>query len=564
MPEVEVVVRKDAYVPMRDGVHLAADLCLPTGPGPFPALIARTPYGKDNQLQPFIERARRWVALGYAVMLQDCRGTGHSEGEYHYYLGDADDGHDTVEWAGQQPWSTGRIGVFGTSYLANAAYLLAPTQPQGLAAMVCVVGTSNNYLDGRWRGGVWHVAHSAYWAQRLEGNTGPQPFLDNGGDAETVDRRRKVALERAHKTVHRMRNGQANPLATDFLLQSYRHDTFDDYWRRQSIDDKYDRTTVPTIHVGGWYDHFERGALQNYQGMRSNPNAGPQLLIMGPWFHAAIEWPGLKRLEEAWFAYWVKGEENDVLKEAPVHIFVVGADPDFEGPQRGRWRLEQEWPLARTQYTSYYLRGDKSGSAASPNDGSLSTEQPGSDAPDVLTYDPDDPELPGSLGFLSLAVGANNAGSDQRHDEAAGRVLTYTTPALEQDIEVTGPITLELFASSAAVDQVWVAHLTDVFFDGTSWLRTDGLLKASHRRSHSHPEPLTPGEVYKLEIEVWPTSQVFRRGHRIRLDLMNATFPKTEPCPYPSTNRVYHDREHPSRIVLPIIPPNSGSVWAAE
>ena len=316
----------------------------------------------------------------------------------------------------------------------------------------------------------------------------PLPYLDGDGDAETVARRRAVSLSRARKTVERLQAGQGNPLSTDFLIQSYRHDTLDDYWRRQSINDKYDRAIVPTVHFGGWYDHFERGGLMNYMGMRGNPNAGPQMLVMGPWFHALVEDPELKRIEEVWIAYWVRGERNDVLERAPVRIFVVGANPAAEGPQQGRWRLGQEWPLARVQYTHYYLSGARSGAAGSLNDGTLTTQRPqGDDTPDLLEYDPDREELPGSIGFRSLAVGANNAGSDQRADEASGQMLTYTTAPLEQDVEVTGPITVELYASSTARDQVWVAHLTDVFPDGVSWLRTDGLLKASHRRSHSEP-----------------------------------------------------------------------------
>lgn len=551
---------------MRDGVHLATDVYLPMGTGPFPALVNRTPYGKGGGAnQASINSASRWAELGYAVVMQDCRGSGHSEGEYHYYSDDDTDGHDTVEWIAEQPWCDGKVGCFGTSYAANSGYLLAPMQPQGLTAMALMLGTSNNYLDGRWRGGMWHAAHAAHWAQIVEVNTGPKDFLLDGGDEATVARRRGVALTRARENVERMRRGQGNPFATTFLIDSYKHKTFDDYWRKQSIDDKYDRITVPTVHVAGMYDQFERGNIQNYIGFSGNPEAGPQVLVLGPWEHAMIPDLWVHDLEEAWFHYWMKGEEGEIVSdflEFPVRTCVVGADEAQAGPKAGRWRKEREWPIARTQYTRYYLHSEKSGSADSENDGTLSTEAPEAEEPDSLNHDPNAPDLPGSVGLRSLAVGANNAGSDQRGDEASGMVLTYTTPVLEEDVEVTGPITVELYASSTAVDQDWIAHLTRVHADGTSWLTTDGLLKATHRNSHSEPEPLTPGETYKLEIEVWPTSQMFRKGQRIRLDIMNATFPKVEPCPHPSTNLVFHDRERPSCIVLPIIPSETGGEWA--
>ena len=565
MAETAARVRKDVYVPMRDGVGLATDIYLPDGPGPFPSLLTRSPYGKDGLIgQGAVQRALRWAAKGYAVLVQDCRGSGHSEGDYHYYLDDAADGHDTIEWTAEQPWCTGKVGVFGTSYGANAGYLAAPTQPRGLAAMVMMLGTSNNYLDGRWRGGMWHAAHGAYWAQLVEMNTGPKPFLDGGGNAETVRRRRDVHLNRARQAVERMRGGQGNPFATTFLIDSYQHPAFDDYWRQQSIDDKYDRVAVPTIHVAGMYDQFERGNIQNYVGFSSNPKAGPQVLILGPWIHAAVEEPWVLKLEEAWFDHWLTGQSSPQVEAAlefPVRTFVVGADDAAEGPQSGRWRLEREWPIARTEFRRYYFRQQKSGSASSPNDGSLSVDPPGAEDADTLAYDPGSKDLPGSIGLRSLAIGGNNPGSDQRTDESSGQVLTYTTEALDGDLEITGPITVELFASSSASDQDWIVHLTRVYKDGTSWLMTDGLLKASHRQSHENPEAVSPGEVYRMEIEVWPTSQLLRRGQRLRVDVMNATFPKVEPCPYVSTNRVFHDLEHPSSILLPVIPIDSGGVW---
>ncbi|MGK2965657.1 MAG: CocE/NonD family hydrolase [Tepidiformaceae bacterium] len=292
---------------MRDGMHLATDVHLPPGPAPFPALVNRTPYGKDGGVnQGSIDRARRWVERGYAVLVQDCRGSGHSEGEYHYYLDDTDDGHDTVEWAAQEPWCTGRVRVFGTSYAANAGYLLAPTQPEGLTAMVMMLGPSNNYLDGRWRGGMWHAARAAYWAQIVEVNTGRSPSSTMAGMLKQL-RGKNVHLSRARQTIGRMQGAQGNPLATSFLIDSYRHKTLDDYWRKQSTDDKYDRVTVPTIHVAGMYDQFERGNIQNYPGFSSNPAAGPQVLVLGAWIHGMVSEPWVLALVAAWFDHWMTG-----------------------------------------------------------------------------------------------------------------------------------------------------------------------------------------------------------------------------------------------------------------
>ncbi|MBH52289.1 MAG: hypothetical protein CL785_03950 [Chloroflexi bacterium] len=559
-----MIINENVYIPMRDTTHLAADIYLPNNNEKFPSILIRSPYGKDRE--GTLQGASRWVKRGYVVVVQDCRGTGNSEGDYHYYLDDADDGHDSVEWISKTHWSNGKVGIVGTSYSANAGYLLAPTQPNGLTAMICALGTSNNYLDGRWRGGVWHVAHAAHWAQLVEVNTGPKPLPKNSNlSSETIDRIKKITIERARKTVKRMQLGQGNPLATDFLMESYHHSKFDDYWKAQSIDDKYAHTVVPTLHIAGWYDQFQRGNLENYKGMKNNPNAGPQMLIIGPWFHGKIDTPFISQIEEQWLDYWMKDENNSHLLEFPVKIFVVGANPDSSGPQEGIWRFEKEWPLKRTEFKKFYLNEEKSGSVQSLNDGSLKIEIPNSSEKiDVIDYNPVNENLPGNIGFRSLAIGANNPGSNQLDDEVSGQVLTYSTSILEEDLEITGEVLVELYISSTAVDQVWAVNLTNVYPDGTSWLCSDGILKASHNNSHSNPTKLEPNQIHKLEIEIWPMSQVFKKGNRIRIDIMNANFPKTEPCPYPSLNSIYHSKDYPSSIILPVIPANSGGKWFQE
>ncbi len=550
--EVQIEVLRDLYMDTRDGARLGADIFLPKKDGPWPALVMRTPYGKTTM--PFLHPWCEYLAKReYAVVLQDCRGTGTSEGEFVQYWADGPDGYDTVEWAAAQDWCDGQVGIFGSSYMGNVVYLVAAEQPPSLKAGWAAESGPNLYRDRFYRGGIPHYMESSTWSVAVDANSAVRVWDD--GRRYYSDQRFQVILDRIRKVPTNIRKGMNAPFAGSYLLRNFEHTTYDDYWREVAVDERFDRVNVPVFHMGGWFDIYTQGTLDCFTGINRTGRAPQQQVMMGPWYHAEIRDQYIGPMQVGWFDHWLKGYDNGIREQAPVKIYVMGADPDFDQPQDGVWRDEQEWPLARTQAARLYLRSGPRGSSGSINDGRLTWEAPtGEEKPDKVAHDPDARELPGALSFRSLFLGGNNHGSDQRKDEDGGRTLTYTTDPLEQDLEVTGPISVELYASSTAGDADWVVLLADVYPDGTSLLRTDGLLKASHRDGHEAPTPLTPGQVYKLTIEVWSISQVFRRGHRIRLDVANSSFPKLEPNPLPAVNTVHHDAEHQSCVILPVIP----------
>ena len=354
------------------------------------------------------------------------------------------------------------------------------------------------------------------------------------------------------------------------------HPAADGYWECWRIEDHHDRIMVPALHMGGWYDIFLKGTLRNFQGMRKN---GPteevrngQKLLVGPWRHAAplaeVSWEahfGLMANESAidlqgmhlrWYDHWLKGIDDGIMAEAPVRIFVMGAN---------LWRSEQEWPLARTRYVDYYLH-----SAGKANtlqgDGGLSPSPADTQPPDIFLYDPRSP-VPTRGGGLCCSFGLTPGGAfDQREIEGRTDVLVYTSTALEQDLEVTGPVSVALYAASSAPDTDFTAKLVDVCPCGCARSLTDGIIRARYRESLATPSPVQPGQVYQYTIDLVATSNVFKAGHRIRVEISSSNFPRfdrnpntgrepwEETDPAPALQTVYHSPEYPSHITLPIIP----------
>ncbi|MBT2689254.1 CocE/NonD family hydrolase [Bacillus sp. ISL-47] len=589
-------VVRDVMVEMRDGVKLSTDLYLPAPTSKkeekqgFPTLVLRTPYNKDTYggaEGPF------FAQKGYAVVVQDTRGRFKSEGEWDFIFDDANDGYDLIEWAAAQEFSNGKVGTMGLSYMAYTQYVLAKSKPPHLVTMIPLEGASNFAEEVFFTGGAmqldrylsWTLGQSHDTARRMDeqnGNTYYQEQLANVNYQELLN--------------YTPRNGITllNELQ-GWWKEALQSPEYGAYWKEISPQEWHDSWPVPTYHVGGWYDILLSGTSNNYIGITEN---GPekrklktvgkpiniresQKLMIGPWTHgyptknvgeAVFPEADLSdvhngengtenwRLEQLrWFDYWLKGIKNGVMDEDPVKLYVMDEE------NSGYWRTEKEWPLARTEYTKYYLRDGKSGTIHSLNDGVLSPEKPkANEKPDAYTYDPDNPvETVG--GNLSGTTPASKRGPQDQQEIEQG-VLTFTTDALKEDTEVTGPIEVKLWASSSAKDTDFAVKLTEVSPDGRSIIIQDSIIRARYRESREKETLLNPGEVYEYTIDLGTTSNIFNKGNRIRVDVSSSNYPRFDNNPNTGNkwgtdsesiiaeNTIYHDSEHPSHIILPIIP----------
>jgi putative CocE/NonD family hydrolase len=566
--EQRVLVELDVPAPMRDGVTLRANVYRPPE-GRWPVLLTRGPYGKDVgmgsiALDP-VQAARR----GYVVIVQDTRGRFASEGEWNPFENEAEDGFDSIAWAAGLPYADGQVGMFGVSYLGFTQWAAAIQQPSALKAMAPRITWSDPLNGFGFRGGALELGTQAMWG------------LQMGFDQLVRQHRQNpAALGAAFWSLARELDllgtqGYASLPLNDFaplrrqpvlprFFEQVRQPMDRALLDPVTIAGKHQQVLVPTLNVGGWYDIFLADTIANYQAMRALGR--PTRLVLGPWTHMDARLPvgdlnfgfasqasfmnlqyDMDRLQLRWFDHWLKGTDSGMLSEPPIKLFVMGAN---------MWRDEQEWPLERAVATRYYLRAQ----------GALSTDPPGSEAPDRYTYDPANP-VPTHGGALLMAPEAPAGPRDQRAAEARPDVLVYSTPVLERDVEVTGPVTVELWACSSAPDTDFVARLVDVYPDGRSYNLTDGILRARYRRGPD-PRLLQPGVPEHFEIDLWATSNVFRAGHRLRLQITSSNFPRWDRNPNTggafgtdsvadlqvAEQTILHDAEHASHVLLPVVP----------
>lgn len=597
--EYDVVVHKNVMVPMRDGVKLATDVYLPAKdqsplPEKLPAILTRTPYNKDGTAGT----ARYYAARGYAFVAQDTRGRYNSEGVWHMLNDDGRDGYDVAEWICRQPWSNGKIGMIGTSYVGGTQHAMAMEKPPGLVTVIPVDAMSNLGYQSMRNAGAFELRFWN-WIFSIAGPNGSRQARD---PATAATLREMMENRRSYLANFPLRRGTTPlkhiPEYEDWLVEAIRHGANDEFWKQNNVLDYTDRyKDVPVYLVSGWYDSWGGNNTANYMAL-SKRIKGPVYLIMGPWIHgsqgssahgqvsfgpaAAIPDPLAWRLE--WYDHWLKGIANKVGKEAPfatpVRIFVMGTGDgrktaDGRLHHGGHWRDEQEWPLGGTRYTRFHLHAE----------GRLSTGRP--DAPRAstsFTFDPKSP-VPTIGGNISSGNGIMLQGAwDQRGGEhvwnfpdpiplsARNDVLVFQTEPLEDDLEVTGEIEVKLWASSSAPDTDFTAKLIDVYppnpdFPGGFDLNLgDGIVRARFRDSLKQEKLMQPGAVYPLTIKLYPTSNVFKRGHRIRLDVSSSNFPRFDVNPNTgeplgdhrrtavAVNTVYHDRDRPSHVILPVIP----------
>jgi uncharacterized protein len=557
-----IIVERNIPAKMRDGIVLRADIYRPNANGKFPVLLVRTPYDKTQETNFGV----RGAARGYVVVAQDVRGRFTSEGDWYPFKYESQDGYDTVEWAAALPYSNGKVGMYGGSYVGATQYLAAIASPPHLAGIFPDV-TASNYHDGwTYQGGAFEQWFNESWTTGLAMNT-MRRRVEAAGDA--LDGAKALPLD-SYPVLEAVSETGLATYFTDWLL----HPSYDDYWKQWSIEAHYAAIHVPVFSAGAWYDIFLRGTLRNYTQLKTLAGTDAarhgQRLIVYVGGHAggsenrkvgALDFGerlpfDLDELIFDWYDWLLRGESNRLASEKPVKIFVMG---------RNQWREEDDWPLARAKETRYYLHS--AGSANGLNgDGSLSTSAPGEEKSDEYVYDPDDavPTLGGPLccGALPTGIGPE----DQRPAEARRDVLVYSTSAFAKDTEVTGPVSLDLYVRTSAVDTDFTGKLVDVWPDGFAQNLSEGILRLRYRDSEEKPELASPGQTYHIRLDLVATSNVFLAGHKLRLEVSSSNFPRFDrnlntgevqargARMRRATNIVLHDRAHPSALILPLVP----------
>lgn len=559
-----VRVESEVKVVMRDGVALIADVYRPEGGDRYPVLLTRTPY--DRRGYPEVGPAL--ASHGYVVVLQDTRGRYASEGVFYPFRNEAADGYDTVEWAAALPCSNGRVGTFGGSYVGATQLLAASARPPHLVAIHPALTASDYYEGWTYQGGALMQWFISSWASGLAEDTLQRRSTELASPRTWVE---TLPVE-GYRVLEPPPMSELAPYYRDWLA----HETADDYWRAVRVKDHYGDMTVKGLHQAGWHDIFSRGSIENYVGMRAGvatPEArAGQRLIVGPWGHTPtlaegkvgdVRFGNGARIDDEdmllkWADWSLKGVPNEYATGAPVRLFIMGENV---------WRDEQEFPLARARSTRYYLHAAK-GANSARGDGRLSPDRPRQQGRDRFEYDPANPvrTLGGRLCCGKAFLPYHPGPADQRPNESRNDVLVYSTGLLAKDTEVTGFITAEVWAASSAVDTDFTAMLVDVDPSGYARYLADGILRGRYRSSRDRAEPLQPGRIEKYEIDLGATANVFKAGHQLRLYVSSSNFPRFDRNlntgePVATGTRmvkadqiVYHDAQHPSALVLPVIP----------
>lgn len=573
----------DVRVPMRDGTELSTNIWRPETDEPLPVLLARTPYDKEKAglesgLMPTLYGMLRG---GYAVVIQDCRGTVGSDGVFVPHMDDASDGADTVAWLAEQDWCDGSVGMFGASYLGMVQLLAASSKPPALKAIAPMMTSADLYAaPWRSRGGALSLDTVLGWATLMALGKAQRDLAQGRAVVEDL-----AAL--AARVADRSLRNEHTPVADQPLISVHlpwmvdaaigRPDR-DQSWRDLSALEQVATLTTPALHIGGWYDLFIGETLRDFTTMKAGAGTAEaregQRLIVGPWSHMPVGHVGffpdrdfgmaagtdataLGEQQIAFFDRWLKGKGKQDAPEGrpPVRLFVMGID---------QWRDEPDWPLPDTDYRPHYLEGDGPANSAA-GAGRLSTAEPTGDFVDTYLYDPRRP-VP-SLGGTLMSLTGYDGPADQRPLHDRDDVLVFTTEVLEEPVEVTGPVSARLFVSSSAVDTDFTAKLLDVHPDGRAIVLCDGILRMRYREGLDAPRLMTPGEVYEVEVDLIATANVFLAGHRIMVEISSSNFPRYDRNSntggiiaqehlsdmVAAVNQVHRGAEYPSRIVLPVV-----------
>jgi putative CocE/NonD family hydrolase len=554
--QFNIQITRDVRVPMRDNITLSADIYRPKKEDKYPAIVVRTPYGKtSNEIH---DTGVYYAQHGYAVIYMDVRGRADSDGEFVPYRNEAQDGFDSIEWVAEQPWCTGDVGTMGGSYLARIQWLTALTQPPHLRTMIASVTPSDPFVE--WPTGLPNPHHLCWL------------YMTSGRVMQNVN---VIDWDHIYTHLPYVTMDELTGLPSKHWREETRHSYLNDWWKKICYQSQFHKIDLPVLHISGWYDDEQVGTPLNFigmtQGAATEKARKSQKLIMGPWPHQINRSTTLGELDFGpesiidlkgyqlkWFDYWLKQEKNGIIEEPSVRLFVMGENI---------WRKEQEWPLARTEWTKYYIHS-KGQANSRFGDGWLSTTKPqisedsDQSTKDLYLYDPNHP-VPFITDMISAQIGGPD---DYSAIELRDDVLVYSTEALTGNVEVTGPIKMELYASSSAEDTDFMVKLLDVWPSGFAQRISDGMVRARFRLGMDKPEFIEPGTIYRYEIDCWNTSHVFFEGHQIRIEITSSAFPKYDrnlntASPLGQSTEmktaeqtIYHEENYPSAIILPVVP----------
>lgn len=510
----------EVFATMRDGVKLAGNLYLPQGKGPFPCIVTRTPYGKDEMYKD-PRGAEGYQKAGYAFLVQDTRGKGHSEGFYQAFVNDRDDGYDTIEWMAKQSWCNGKVGITGGSAMGITGNLAAISNPPHLVAAFVIVAPTS-LKNASFIGGAFKQKDSGDWSR-------------DQGVAEDV-----IA-----------KNAASYPASAEYAALDIQRNA-------EFID-------IPIYNYGGWYDIFNEGSVRNFMKLQhegSKGAKGNQKLEMGPFGHGELsgdlEYPGTGAIrgntaEVRWFDYWLKGMDNGIMSEPPVKAYMMASARKGAASDKNRWMTFGDWPPAPAT-TSYYLQ----------TDGTLSTTAPKQVAGSkTYAFDPKNPVQ--SIGGANLTF--DRGPMDQRPIGKRGDYLRFETPVLDKDVMIAGPVSVDLWASTDGPDTDFMVKLVDVYPDGYEAIVLDSALRTRYRNGRNQDQIafMTPGAPEKLTIDLWDTAITFEKGHRIAVHVTSSNAPRFDvnpntganPGPNVKTrvarNTIYMDKERPSAVELPVL-----------
>jgi len=565
-PTNDVFVDHHVAIPMRDGVVLYADIYRPVKEGKYPVLVHRTPYSSQRTPATYEEMVF-FAERGYVVVYQDVRGRFESEGKWEPFRNEGADGHDTIEWAAKQPWSNGKVGTQGHSYGGQLQWQAALTHPPHLVTIFPLVAATSLYDNWITLNGAWRLAFNFGWgADRMESRIMQNTGIHTMKNGPATQRFEAVM---PHLPLLDMQGlfGRHSPFYTDWI----HHPDYDAYWKVLNAEERFSDIDIPVFTEGGWFDIFTAGTQHGYIGMAQHGKTelarSQSRMTVGPWEHSVTQKSGdldfgpsarvdREVFELPWFDYWLKGIDNGVHSDPKVNLFIMG---------KNVWRGENEFPLARTQYRKMYLSSDGHGNTLN-GDGRLSwNAPPGSSKPDQYDYDPNHP-VPSTGGNNCCGVPTLSGPRDQRPIETRNDLLVYSSEPMAQDLEITGPVKVTLQASSDAPDTDFVAKLIDVYPDGRAINVCEGNLRARYREGVGRPKLLESGKVYELTVDLIGTSNVFLKGHRLRVDITSSHFPEFDRNPNTGEpfgasakvrtahQTIYHSASQPSYVTLPVIP----------